>query len=166
MTGLANWYKPKLILKKNNLTCVRFYCVAMTIIKIEFLQNENVARRETCFWFTKAKRQQKKGLLRVLYITISFVGFKSPRSTLVPEISFNVQRCTYKCLFWHTKLKKRKKFFLKHNQTCPSVVNFNPKHLLVNFLSSLLKKEFFKTGFSFFHLSAYETSSGVGWISS
>ena len=39
---------------------MRFYCVAMTIIKIEFLQNENVARRETCFGFTKAKKTTKK----------------------------------------------------------------------------------------------------------
>ena len=31
------------------------------------------------------------------------------------------------------------------------------------FFISPVKKEIFKTGFSFFELSAYETSSGVGW---
>ena len=85
----------------------------------------------------------------LIYITISFVGFKSTRSTLVPEISFNIQRCTYKRFFWHTKLKNERNFFFNTQSRCTSVVNFNLKHLLVNFLSPLLKKKFSKLVFLF-----------------
>ena len=84
---------------------------------------------------------------------------------LVPEISFDIQRCTYKRFFWHTKLKNERKFCFNTQSRCTSVVNFNLKHLLVNFLSSLLKKKFSKLVFFFRFVGIWnEFRSGMNTV--